>query len=190
MDAHLVAKEAMLRAEADALLASGLRAALESYGEIHVVGSYALQLMVWRDLDIHIVRPDLQPRPFFELGGKLAQLLKPAKMHYRDELVMQTPDLPSGLYWGIYLGDEREDAWKIDIWATDEEGFKSATRHDAWLRPALTDDVRTRILRVKSAVWQDPRYRKSFSSLDVYRAVIENGVGDVEAFHRYLESAK
>ena len=183
---NLLTIDAELRAEADRLLALGLRTVLDSYGDVHVVGSYALRLMVWRDLDIHVVRPDSHPRDFFNLGGKLAELLKPAKMHYRDEFVMQTPDLPRGLYWGIYLGDERKGAWKIDIWASDEKGFQAATRHDAWLRPALTDDVRANILRIKSAVWTDPRYRKSFSSLDVYRAVIEKGVSDVEGFFAYV----
>lgn len=185
-DDDLLIKEAELHAEAERLLASGLRTVLDSYGDVHVVGSYALRLMVWRDLDIHIVRSDFHPRGFFDLGGKLAELLKPAKMHYRDEFVMRTPDLPRGLYWGVYLGDERKGAWKIDIWASDEKGFQAATRHDAWLRPALTDEVRKNILRVKSAVWTDPRYRKSFSSLDVYRAVIERGVQDTEGFFAYL----
>lgn len=45
-----------LRAEADRLLASGLPALLADYGEVHIVGSYALRLMVWRDLDIHLVQ--------------------------------------------------------------------------------------------------------------------------------------
>ena len=37
--------EAEIRAEADKLLSSGLRETLESYGEVHVVGSYRMRLM-------------------------------------------------------------------------------------------------------------------------------------------------
>src|SRR5205823_1225812 len=44
-----------LRDEADRLLDSGLRKILDDYGELYVIGSYALGLMVWRDLDLHIV---------------------------------------------------------------------------------------------------------------------------------------
>src|SRR5437762_7876552 len=104
-----------LRNEADQLLDSGLRTILDEYGKVHVIGSYALQLMVWRDLDIHLVQPVLDTAGFFEMGGRIAELLKPPRMHYRDETIVATEGLPRGLYWGIYLGDERNGAWKIDI---------------------------------------------------------------------------
>jgi hypothetical protein len=181
-----VATDAEIRAEADRLLASGLRRILDNCGDVHVVGSYALRLMVWRDLDIHIVCAAFDQRRFFDLGGQIAELLSPAKMHFRNEFVMQTPELPRGLYWGVYLGDERRGAWKIDIWASDEEGFRHATGFDERLRTVLTDDLRANILRIKSAVWNHPQYRKSFSSADIYRAVIEQKVRDVEGFFEYL----
>ena len=38
------------------MLSSGLLEILGDYGEVHVIGSYLLDLMVWCDLDIHIVR--------------------------------------------------------------------------------------------------------------------------------------
>jgi hypothetical protein len=90
-----------LRAEADRLLASGLRRVLDAYGDVHVVGSYALRLMVWRDLDVHIVRSDLRVGPFFDLGAQIAGVLAPGRMHFRNEIVMGTPDLPRGLYWTV-----------------------------------------------------------------------------------------
>jgi hypothetical protein len=184
----LLSTEAELRAEAERMLESGLRRILDEYGEVHIMGSYSLHLMVWRDLDIHIVCREFDRRRFFDLGGRVAELLKPAKMHFRDEFVMQTPDLPRGLYWGVYLGDEREGAWKIDIWASDEAGFRAPSEFQERLRPALTEDVRVRILRIKSGVWQHPQYRKKFSSADVYRAVVEAGVEDVDGFFAYLKS--
>jgi hypothetical protein len=48
----LLSTDRLLRTEAEALLESrGLRTLLE-YAPIHAVGSYALELMVWRDLDV------------------------------------------------------------------------------------------------------------------------------------------
>src|SRR5437870_3923845 len=91
-----------LRTEAEQLLASGLRSILNDYGEVHIIGSYALHLMVWRDLDIHIVQTNLNKTIFFELGGKIADLLRPHRMHYRDETFVATEGLPRGLYWGVY----------------------------------------------------------------------------------------
>lgn len=102
-----------LRSEADQLLAFGLRTILNDYGEVNIIGSYDLHLMVWRDLDIHLVQPALDKKKFFELGGRIAGLLKPHRMHYRDETEVGTEGLPRGLYWGVYLGDERAGAWNI-----------------------------------------------------------------------------
>jgi len=178
--------DAALRGEADRLLSSGLRLLLNTYGEVHVVGSYALQLMVWRDLDIHIVTGRLDLAQFFEFGGRIAALLSPGRIHFRNELVMQTPGLPGGLYFGVYLGDERKGAWKIDIWASDEETFRAVRASEERLRVALTDDLRTAILRIKTAVWHHAEYRRRFSSVDIYHAVVEAGVRDVDGFFSHL----
>lgn len=116
--------EAALRAEADALLAGGLRDALASYGEVHVVGSYRMGLMAWRDLDIHLVPHVLDRSLFFELGRRIAELLGPRRMHYRDETGADSTALPRGLYWGVHLGDVRASGWKLDIWATGRPGLQ------------------------------------------------------------------
>lgn len=61
-----------IRTEADDILRSGLLSILGGHGEVHMVGSYALELMTWRDLDIHVVREDLDIKAFFGLGGEIA----------------------------------------------------------------------------------------------------------------------
>lgn len=174
--------DAELRAEADRILNLGLRDLLDSFGDVHVIGSYALELMTWRDLDIHIVRESLDRVSFFELGGRLAELLEPHRMHFRDESVEQTPGLPRGLYWGVYLGDERRGAWKIDIWASSRADFEPAKRYCDRILERLTPASREAILAIKSACWQHPEYRRSFSSSDIYEAVLQHGVRDAERF--------
>jgi hypothetical protein len=90
--------DATIRAEADRLLGSGLQAVLSQFGEVSVIGSYALRLMAWRDLDIEVVPDEPSRRAFFDLGYRVAECLLPTRMHYRDETVAQTPGLPGGLY--------------------------------------------------------------------------------------------
>ena len=186
IEAAMHLTDAALREEADRLLSSGLREALDWYGEAHVVGSYALSLMVWRDLDIHIVRADLALPPFFELGARIASLLSPCRMHFRNELLMQTPSLPRGLYWGVYLGDERMGAWKVDVWASDRQAFEATRSFEIELHARLTEGARRTILEIKTAVWNNPEYRRSFSSSDIYNAVLDSGVQDVDGFFAYL----
>jgi hypothetical protein len=176
-----------LRCEADLLLASGLQTILNDYGAAHVIGSYALHLMVWRDLDIHIVQPELDKRKFFELGGKIADLLNPQRMHYRDETSAATQGLPRGLYWGVYLGNEREGAWKIDIWMTGPDGFEAVRAHGERIQERLADSNRPLILKIKSACWRHPQYRREFSSGDIYDAVLEHSVTDIDGFWKFLK---
>jgi hypothetical protein len=57
-----------IRAEADRILRSGLRSILDRHGVVHIVGSNVLGLMTWRDLDIHVVRENLDIRAFFDLA--------------------------------------------------------------------------------------------------------------------------
>jgi hypothetical protein len=179
-----------IRREADQMLESGLRALIARYGEPHVIGSYSLRLMTWRDLDIHVVRDELDLQAFFSLGGELAALLKPHRMHFRDETLIGTAGLPKGLYWGIYLGDEKAGAWKIDVWATDREDFESVRRFNDGIASRLTDETRAAILAVKTACWRHPQYRRGFTSADVYAAVLDRGVRDVGAFWADLRTTK
>lgn len=178
--------DAALRREADGLLDSGLRDTIATYGEVHVIGSYQLRLMTWRDLDIHVVRDSHDVAAFFELGGAIAALLQPHRMHFRDERHVATAGLPRGLYWGVYLGDERAGAWKVDIWSTDRAGFEEVRRHGERLAARLSEASRETILAIKSACWRHPEYRRAFGSADIYAAVLDHGIGDVEGFWRFV----
>ena len=179
-----------IRAEADDVLRSGLLSILGGHGEVHMVGSYALELMTWRDLDIHVVREELEVSAFFDLGGEIARLLKPHRMHFRDESSVATPGLPPGYYWGVYLGDERAGAWKIDIWQTDRQTFDLVRRFGDDLSARLNDPNRAVILEIKAACWRHPQYRREFTSADVYAAVLDRGVRDVPGFWADLYETK
>ena len=189
-DRRWAARDAALRSEADALLDQrGLRDLLASYGTLRPTGSYALQLMAWRDLDLYLVAPGLDVEAFFALGGRIARLLQPQRMHFRDERVAQTPGLPrDGLYWGIYTGDLQADGWKIDLWAIDSPEHARLQAHADGIAARLTPEARTRILRVKAGCWMRPGYRRRYSSQDIYRAVLDHGIGDLDAFEAYLQA--
>ena len=179
-----------IRHEADRLLESGLRSLLDRYGDVHVVGSYALGLMTWRDLDIHVVQEHPDVRAFFSLGGDIATLLRPHRMHFRDETIVRTPDLPPGLYWGVYLGDERRGAWKIDVWQTDRAGFEPVQKFGERIAARLNAENRRIISAIKDACWRHPEYRRSFTSADIYSAVLDRGIRDVAAFQTDLRDRK
>jgi|SRR5438105_9547873 len=178
-----------IRQEADDILdARGLRKILTDYGIVHLTGSYSLGLMTWRDLDIYLENDDLSETRFFDLGNRVNSLLNPVKMSFRNERIDKTKGLPAGLYWGIYLGDERKGAWKIDLWALDNEECKTRLNFCNDLAAEISADARIKILEIKSQCWTDPHYRKFYTSNDIYTAVLDNQAHDLESFKIYLQN--
>lgn len=184
----LTAMQDALHREADSLLREReVLDLLGRYGTPHVAGSYALGLMTWRDLDLYVETGDISLADFFALGAGLAERLQPERMNFRNERVAETAGLPAGLYWGIYLGDERAGAWKIDVWAVGRAELERLLREQTELARRISPEHREAILQIKHAVWRDPGYRRSFSSQDIYAAVLEHGVRTPERFKSHLQ---
>ena len=180
----------MIRQDADQLLyKNGLHDLLLQYGQPHYSGSYALHLMTWRDLDIYL-EANLSIENFFELGTKLATLLQPVKMSYRNERIAKTTGLPPGLYWGIYLGDERKGAWKFDIWVVDPAQCKKLLKYCDDLSKRISKENRSIIIEIKSQCWQDPGYRKTFTSSDIYKAVLDDKISTIEEFRSWRKEKR
>ena len=84
----------------DIIYKHGLNDILNKYGETFYTGSYELNLMTWRDLDIYIVNANHTEIKHFELGKEILLAFKPYKMSYRNEIIAKSELLPRGLYWG------------------------------------------------------------------------------------------
>ena len=189
MSQDLILLDQQIRQEADDILdKKGLRNTLDQYGIVHATGSYALALMTWRDLDLYLENDHLTGEQFFELGKELASILKPVKMSFRNERIAKTRGLPVGLYWGIYLGDERSGAWKIDIWALSKKECDRRLEFCDDLAKRITPASRMKILEIKSKCWTDAQYRKHYTSNDIYTAVLENHANNIESFRIYLQN--
>lgn len=180
-----------LRTEADSILhEKGLLALMEAYGTPHVTGSYALDLMTWRDLDIYLESPDMPEERFSELGGRVALALRPSRMQFRNERVARTPGLPSGLYWGVHAALPGHGLWKIDIWCVLSEECRRLLRHCDGIARRLTPSARTAILQVKARCCEHSEYRYGFSSQDIYTAVLDDGIETFDQFRAYLQARK
>jgi hypothetical protein len=177
-----------LHAEATGILDGGLRSLLEGFGRPVPQGSYALDLMVWRDLDLYLIPPHdtLDVDRFFALGGMLAQRLQPHRMHFRDETRRQSPGLPAGMYWGVYLPDTTAPGWKIDPWAITAQQCSRLVKYQAWVTERLTPESRKLILDLKTSVHRHPKYRRGFGAKEVYDAVLSSKVRTLDEFSNYL----
>jgi hypothetical protein len=182
---------ASIKKEADKILyGRGLINILNSFGIPHVHGSYSLDLMTWRDLDVYLEVDNISLTDFFVLGERICNSFAPIKMSFRNELKAKTKGLPEGLYWGIYLGNERAGAWKIDIWAVRLSECEQLLQYCSNIKRRLNSEVSQRIMEIKSQCWQDPEFRRSYSSSDIYRAVLDNDVTSIEGFKEYVRKVK
>lgn len=187
INSELEALNSSIKKEADEILNGngGLLRILEGYGKVSVSGSYFLDLMTWRDLDIYITSDDINEESFFALGKDISLCLKPSKMSYRNELIGRTSHLPKGYYWGCYT-NINANAWKVDVWSISQEEFdeKEKAIHD--LKSQLNEGQRMVILSLKNGVYSHPLYRKQFFSVDIYHAVIHDNVNNADDFKEWL----
>lgn len=150
----------------DILYKLGLMNVLGKFGNPHVSGSYLLKMMTWRDLDIYLESNTIKEEDFFELGKELSIRLKPSRMNYRNELLGKTPNLPNGLYWGVYTNLFQQH-WKIDIWAIDSKEYQNKRSESQKLSEMIDSAKRKTILQLKSQLDHHPKYRR-----DLYSVII------------------
>ncbi|SFS76120.1 hypothetical protein [Paenibacillus sp. BC26] len=190
MNSELEALNTLIKTEADGLLyLNGLTQVLEKYGGVFISGSYFLDLMTWRDLDIYLANDKMNEETFFELGKEISLCIKPSKMNYRNEFIGQTEHLPKGYYWGCYATFNSND-WKIDVWAISSKKFEQKQQKIEELKSQINAVQRLAILKLKNSLFNHPLYRKKFFSVDIYNAVIEDNINSEENFKNWLEAKR
>ncbi len=189
-DAALIARQDALHAEATAVLDDlRLLAPLGEMGEVALIGSYALGLMVWRDLDIHIYCPTLT-------AARVFSALRPMAMHPRVIRLNfdnwrgpnAIPAFPDGYYWGIHYRAVIGCEWKLDLWFLPEGTPREATALVARMTRDLKPETRHAILSLKEIWHRLPSYGRMVTSVDVYDAVLYHVVRTPDDFARYLRS--
>jgi hypothetical protein len=170
---------AQLRAEAgDVLTRTGLFSLLETrFGRAVVTGSAGYDLMVWRDIDIHM---PVEPERWAEwatFGGEIARQLEAVdlqlhKATFLNDYVDPHP-LGAGLYWGIEFRDFDGHPWKCDIWGWEPLDFQIRLSRDDDLRTDLKRADRDLILKLKTEARARPGYYGvTVSSFDIYQFAI------------------
>lgn len=162
----------------------GLMEFLSKFAEPKLVGSMVNGLMVWRDIDIELVKP-INEEEYWETVRFLFHNPEVNhKVSVKDFTGSMNPATPSGLYIEMRITYRGND-WKIDLWFFDprEEG---AQNYNESLKSKLTKKNKPIILEIKSQIYDSPKYRKSIFSVDIYKAVLEEDVKDLEGFKKYL----
>ena len=196
-DEELLQQDERLRAEADTLVASHrIIETLSEYGRTELYGSYSLQLMHWRDLDVYVLDDKLQPARFLDLCAKVAASLNAMELFYSNSIDHPKIINGRGLYAGVLLGKIEEGGWKLDIWAYGQGNWDWSHQLHSSIKSRLDGESRLKILRIKSMCWSRPEYRrrawdywkteKSYGGFDIYKAVLDKGVNSFDDWERHL----
>ncbi|MDO8609712.1 MAG: hypothetical protein Q7R95_04135, partial [bacterium] len=156
---------------------------LQKYGEITFVGSYALDLMVKKDIDI-VVTSGLNYRNFLELVNYLFPKNNVYSLNLQDFSKSIYLNRPYGIYCGITYLIKPDIFWKIDVWFMTKDGNDAKKLVD-WVKSKLTDENKEIILKIKNEML-NTKYGKEISGMDIYKAVLENKVIDLNGFREYL----
>jgi hypothetical protein len=158
-------------------------------GELVRVGSAALGLMVWRDLDLTVVCTELAVEPVAALGARLAAHPRVRHVTFRNDTGHWNTgpgSYPDGLYLGVGYRASSGHDWKLDIWFVDEPDRQPDLAHMRWMPAQLGPETREAILLVKSAWASRPEYGQSITSFDIYTAVLKGGVRTREDFEAWV----
>jgi hypothetical protein len=155
----LLRRQAQLQAEAATVRQDlGLDQRLSTLGEVVPVGSAALGLMVWRDLDLTVVCHRLDAAAAARTGALLAGHPRVREVRFIDDTGdwNTDPTYPDGLYLGLGCRSLVGEIWKVDIWFVDDPDRQPDLAHVRDLPRRLTAETRAAILGVSRPGPVDP----------------------------------
>lgn len=169
-----------LLVEAGTLLRrSGLHTLLlERFGKVRITGSAGYDLMVWRDIDIHMPVEASAWADWAYLVSEVARQFQDTglmlhRASYLNDYVDPHP-LGAGLYWGLEFPDHAGNRWTCDLWGWDPFDFAIREARDESLRLDLGRADRDLILRLKTeARARDNYHGVVVSSFDIYQFAIQ-----------------
>ncbi len=174
-----------IRQEAKTFYQLHLKNILESYGEVILTGSYELDLMVWRDLDIYMDVKNINQMDIYELSTKIFHAYRPLWFETKDTFNEES-GCPKGYFIGFESKIFNEQMWNVDIWFTDRNYINKHQLYMREIKKHLDDNVRKIILNLKKELIKLPVYGHQILSVDIYQAVLYHGIKDMKSFKKWV----
>lgn len=176
------------RRQADKILYEmGLLDYLREIGEPHIIGSYKMDMMAWNDLDIDILNDKMDISKLYQLTSYIINTFHPLWYEAKEEVNDEGNTVWFHGFHTIIDGEE----WNLDLWFFDQETIDKAEAYCSRVMEAVRqqDGSRERIMKMKQELIKRGLYGfYQYSSMDVYRAVLEQGIVEVEdLLRRYIK---
>lgn len=152
------------------------------YGRAVLVGAVAYGLVVSPDIDLEVYCPELRIEHGFAVLEACALHARVTHARFANHL----RDRDRALYWQLRYQHEDKSVWTIDMWSAAADYALPRAEHLVEpLRAALCPETRAAILRLKEHRTHDAALE--CPSIDLYRAVLDDGVRTVEELRRWLD---
>lgn len=178
-----------IRENADIILYNtGLLERLNKIGTPHIIGSYRMDMMAWNDLDIDIENQGMSIEKLYELTDYIIRTFRPKWFEAKEEI---TDEGRTVWFQGAEAVIDGE-LWNFDLWFFDRETIEKAEGYceDIMARAAKIPGAKERMIGIKQELRERGLYgfgEGKFISMDVYRAVLEQGITDTEGMlERYV----
>lgn len=158
----------------------GLLNELNKYGTPYIVGSYAMDLMAWNDLDIYVSNECMSTEKLYELTSFILNTFHP--MWY--EAKKEVSDGKTAWFHGFeteILGE----LCNVDIWFFDNDTITKALDFSKNIKQKLlfNPELKEIVINIKQSLIENEQYGfDKFSSMDVYKAVFEDNVRSYKGF--------
>ena len=157
----------------------GLLKKLEEIGVPHIIGSYRMDMMAWNDLDIDIENYEMTMDKLYELSSFILNTFHPTWYEAKEEINEEGKRVWFHGFETVITGE----LWNIDLWFFDRETIADAERYCDDIAQRTSQIQKDRIVQIKEELIARDLYSfEKYKSLDVYKAVLENDVADVEEF--------
>lgn len=157
----------------------GLFKKLEEIGVPHIIGSYRMDMMAWNDLDIDIENYEMTMDKLYELSSFILNTFHPTWYEAKEEINEEGKRVWFHGFETVITGE----LWNIDLWFFDRETIADAERYCDDIAQRTSQIQKDRTVQIKEELIARGLYSfEKYKSLDVYKAVLENDVADVEEF--------
>ena len=168
-----------------------LAALVADIGPLLLAGSFVSGLMCWRELDVMVLAGgDFSPQDVLRLLQRIVGQTGATSLEYHDERGPRcvTGQLRDERYHVPFTVEWAAQSWRIDLTLWLHDAHLNVTRWHEELRERITAEQRNAVLRIKDVWHRRPTYPDQVGGLDIYTAVIDDGVRSPRQFATWLAS--
>lgn len=189
-DEELLARQLALQREAGEVLAGiGLARLVADIGPLLMAGSFVSGLMCWREVDVMLLAgAHFSPLDVLRLLARIVERTGATALEYRDERGARcvTGQIRDERYHVPFMVEWAGHRWRIDLTLWLHDPHANVTHWHEELRERITAEQRLAVLRIKDAWHRRPEYPGQVGGLDIYTAVIDDGVRTPSQFATWV----